>query len=130
MAAPPFPCILIVEDDPQLRELYRAVLTIEGFTLDLVADGLDALRRLDEGTPDLVVLDLALPRLSGHAVYQEIAANARTRHIPIVVVTADPGKLVESESLCILRKPVDPDILLATVRRCLARRAGQPRQLF
>ena len=129
MPAPPFPR-LIVEDDPQVRELYRAVLTMEGFTIDLVADGLDALRRLDEGAPDLVVLDLALPRLSGHAVYEEIAADARMRHIPIVVATADPGNLIESENLCILRKPIDPDILLATVRRCLAKRAGQPRQPF
>ena len=126
MPARLFPCILVVEDDPQLRELYRATLTIEGFEVDLVADGLDALRRLDAGTPDLVVLDLALPRLSGHAVYQEILANARTRHVPIVVATADPGDLVDSENLCILRKPIDPDILVATVQRCLHRR-GQPR---
>jgi len=122
-----FPYILIVEDDPQLRELYRATLTIEGFNVDLVADGLAALQRIDERAPDLVVLDLALPRLSGHAVYQEIAANARTKHVPIVVATADPGDLVESENLCILRKPIDPDVLLATVRRCMARRVGQPR---
>jgi FixJ family two-component response regulator len=63
--------------------------------------------------------DLALPRLSGHAVQQEIAANAW--QLPVVVVTGDPGDLVETETVCILRKPVDPEALLSTVRRCLRR---------
>ena len=121
------PRILIVEDDHQLRELYRAMLTAEGFIVDVVTDGLNALWRLDESTPELVVLDLDLPRLSGHAVHQEIAANPRTRQTSIVVATADPGDLVENDNLCILRKPIDPAVMLATVHRCLRKSAVRSR---
>ena len=110
---------LIVEDDSQLRHLYRATLVLAGFDVDQVADGLDALRLIEEQPPDLVVLDLRLPGLDGVFVHQEIAAREQTRKIPIVVVTGDPGDLVERDNLCILRKPVDPDASLATVRRCL-----------
>lgn len=111
--------VLVVEDDPQLRHLYRATLSVAGFDVDYVGDGLEALRLIDAHPPDLVVLDLGLPRLDGVFVQQEIAANSSTRHIPIVVVTGDPGDLVEAENLCILRKPIDPEALLSTVRQCL-----------
>ena len=61
--------ILVVEDDPALRTFYRSALMIAGYTVVSAEDGIDALRRLDEGlTPDLVVLDVALPRLSGRDV--------------------------------------------------------------
>lgn len=120
--------ILVVEDDPQLRNLYRATLAFAGVDVDYVGDGLDALRVIDANPPDLVVLDLNLPRLGGVFVQQEIAANNRTRHIPIVVVTGDPGELVEAENLCILRKPIDPEALVSIVRRCLRKsnRIGCP----
>lgn len=120
------PRILIVEDDQQLRYLYRATLVLAAFDVDHVADGLDALRLIEEQPPDLIVLDLRLPRLDGVFVQQEIAARQHTREIPVVVVTGDPGDLVERENLCILRKPVDPDALLATVRRCLRNKRPRP----
>jgi DNA-binding response OmpR family regulator len=111
--------ILVVEDDAALRRLYRAALTVSGYDVIPVGDGVEALRQLDEDLPDLVVLDLALPRLSGRDVQEEIAANVHLRHIPVLVVTADPGDLVESANVCILRKPVDPAALGAAVDRCL-----------
>src|SRR5688572_27634904 len=90
--------ILVVEDDPNLRYQYRSVLTLEGFAVDAVADGLDALQHLElEDLPDLVVLDLGLISVSGRSVQEDIAARARTRHIPVLVVTGDPGDLAESE---------------------------------
>jgi CheY-like chemotaxis protein len=62
------------------------------------ADGIEALYQLDSELPDLVVLDLGLPRLSGRDVQQDIFANPRTRHIPILVVTGDPGSRSVRES--------------------------------
>ena len=61
--------ILIVEDDQSLARMYRTALTFEGFDVAIATDGLSALRRIDEQTPDLVVLDLHLPRLRGEAVF-------------------------------------------------------------
>jgi DNA-binding response OmpR family regulator len=113
--------ILIVEDDPGLRYVYRAALSVSGYDVICAGDGIEALYQLDADLPDLVVLDLALPRLSGRDVQREISANARYRHIPILVVTGDPGDLVESDHLCIMRKPVELAALSDAVDRCLRR---------
>jgi CheY-like chemotaxis protein len=111
--------ILIVEDDEDLRRLFRTALALTGYDVIEAGDGLEALRRIDQSHPDLVVLDLLLPLISGLVVQQEIAAQAVTRQIPIVVIT---GSMMASEDLdvaCFLRKPVSPDQLIDTVRTCL-----------
>ncbi len=114
--------ILIVEDDGDLRRLYRLTLSLAGYVVQEAADGMEALRRLDLQPPDLVVLDLVLPTISGFVVRQEIAAHAHTRNIPIVVVTGTSMEIPDVP--CVLRKPVSPEQLLETVRECLA--AGAP----
>ena len=111
--------ILVVEDDDELRQYYRQALTFAGFEVEQARDGLSALYRIDADPPDLVVLDLGLPKVSGLTVQQEVAANALTRHIPIVVVTGSPADLDELKVPCILRKPVRGDQLVDAVRRCL-----------
>jgi DNA-binding response OmpR family regulator len=116
--------ILVVEDDAGLRRLYRTALTLAGFDVDEAADGLDALRRLDHRRPDLVVLDIGLPALSGIAVLQEITAHAYTRQIAVVVVTGTAMSLDHLDVACVLRKPVEPEELVRTVRHCLS--AGAP----
>ncbi|HEX2342090.1 MAG TPA: response regulator [Vicinamibacterales bacterium] len=119
--------ILVVEDDADLRTLYSSALRVAGYEVESVADGLDALYHLDSELPALVVLDIGLPRISGRTVYEEIASQSRTRRIPIVVVTGDPGDLREKKWLCILRKPVDLDALVTTVQDCLERAASRRR---
>ena len=116
--------ILIVEDDEDLRRLFRTALSLEGFTFVEAGDGMDALRWIDHSPPDLVVLDLLLPRISGLVVQQEIAAQAVTRHIPVVVITGSTLEVEELEVACFLRKPVSPDRLVEAVRKCLA--TGRP----
>lgn len=114
------PRILIVEDDSTLRGFYRSVLTIEGFDVASVADGYAALQQIDADPPDLIVLDLDLPLVSGRSVQQEVAAHAETAAIPIVVVTGTEVPTVQpSDVACLLRKPVDAQVLVETVRRCL-----------
>jgi DNA-binding response OmpR family regulator len=116
--------ILIVEDDPDLRRLWRLALTLEGFDVTEAADGLDALRLIEEDPPALLVLDLGLPRLSGQAVRQEIAAHAVTRDLPIIVVTGSGEDLDHLSVPCVLRKPFSPEHLVQTVRSCI--RTGAP----
>ncbi len=89
--------VLVVEDDADVRSLFRAALTIAGFQVTVVADGLDALRRIDSDPPSLVVLDLGLPSISGAVVRQELAAYEHTRNIPVVIVTGSPEKAQMSE---------------------------------
>jgi two-component system response regulator MprA len=111
--------VLIVEDDVQLRRMYRMTLALAGYEVEDVPDGLEALRRIDQRPPDLVVLDLLLPALSGMAVRQEIAAHAHTRRIPIVLMTG-PEFDVPDDAPCVLRKPISPEDLVRAVQTCLA----------
>jgi CheY-like chemotaxis protein len=113
--------VLVVEDDPQLRELHRTVLRDAGYAVVAVEDGLDALRYLEShAAPSAVVLDLALPRLGGHDVQREMAANGLTA--PIIVVTGDPGTINENDFACVLRKPVTPAGLVRAVDNCIRQR--------
>ena len=112
--------VLIVEDDPELRALYRAMLQMEGFTVVGVEDGVDALRHIEIDPPDAVVLDLGLPRLGGRDVHREIRGRIEMRGIPIVIVTGEPiDDLDPKDFACILRKPLDPQSLVSAVRDCL-----------
>jgi two-component system, sensor histidine kinase and response regulator len=113
--------ILIVEDDDDLRRLFRTTLTLAGYAVFEADNGLDALRRIDHSPPDLVVLDLMLPTISGFAVQQEISAQSYTSHIPIIVITGSAIELTGVNVACVLRKPIEPDELLAAVRNCLAK---------
>ena len=98
--------ILVVEDDPELRHLYWQALTFEGFHVMTAEDGITALDCLSHTRPDVVVLDLNVPRLSGAQIYREIMANPETRTIPVIVVTgADPADVV-SQATALFRKPV------------------------
>jgi two-component system sensor histidine kinase/response regulator len=112
--------ILVVEDDEDLRRLFRTALALAAYDVIEAGDGLEALRWIDQSPPDLVVLDLLLPRISGMVVQQEIAAQAVTRQIPIVVITGSTMAAEEFDVACFLRKPVSPDQLIDTVRSCLA----------
>lgn len=118
--------VLVVEDDDDLRRMYRAALTFGGFEVFEANDGMTALNFLDtERLPDLVLLDLMLPHVNGHLVYQEIVARADLRHVPVVIVTASAEAI---DAPCVLRKPVTPERLVETVRRCIASGAvGVPR---
>lgn len=112
--------ILIVEDDTDLRRMFGTWLRLDGFDVHEAGDGLEALRLIEAHPPHAIVLDLGLPLISGQVVAQEVAANARMRDIPVIVVTAQPGSHSELNVACVLTKPVLPDHLVDVVRRCLA----------
>ena len=116
--------VLVVEDDPALRRMYRTALGFGGFNVIEADDGLSALHLLEQRSPDLVVLDLMLPTVSGLIVQQEIAAHAHIRNIPVVIVTGSEMSLDHIDVPCVLRKPVSPDRLVDAVRSCLS--AGAP----
>jgi two-component system OmpR family response regulator len=118
--------VLIVEDDQELRHLYRATLMLAGYDVREARGGFEALRQLDSHSPDAVVLDLLLPGIDGFTVRQELAAHARTRTIPIVVVTGVLENLDRLDVACVLTKPVSPERLLIAVRGCLSTAAARP----
>ena len=105
--------VLVVEDDSALRGLYRQELVNSGYLVTAVADGVDALKRIDEGlVPDVVVLDLALPTVSGLDVYRELKTHASTRNVPVIVVTGtDTRDLDPTRFAFVFRKPVQAETL-------------------
>ena len=117
--------VLVVEDDPPTRTLYREALAHASYNVIAVEDGLDALRRIAEARPDAVVLDLMLPRVGGWDVYKELRGNPATAHIPVVIVTgSDTRDLEPAASRYFLRKPVSPDTLCAVVDRAVRGRSS------
>lgn len=118
--------ILVVEDDTDLRRMFCTALELAGFDVREAPNGYEAIHSVDRQPPDLIVLDLLLPGFGGLSVQQEIAERAVTRLIPIVIVTGSHRDLAHLSVACVLRKPVDPDELVATVKRCLAEAAAGP----
>jgi DNA-binding response OmpR family regulator len=111
--------ILVVEDDPDLRALYRTTLRSAGYAVFAVDDGIDALEYVEQTVPSAVVLDLGLPRLDGRDVQRELAAQRHTQRIPIIVVTGQTENINEDDFACVLHKPIDPDALVSAVHNCL-----------
>ena len=111
--------ILVVEDDPDLRNLYRLVLKQAGYAVIDVEDGVAALRALEGTRPAAVVLDLALPGLDGRDLHREMKAHHQTKDIPVIVVSGhDTSDLQESEFACIFKKPLNLDTLLSAIEDC------------
>jgi CheY-like chemotaxis protein len=112
--------ILVVEDDPALRELYRSSLRAAGYAVVGVEDGQEALKLVHVGKPRAVVLDLGLPRLSGREVSKQLRSDATTEHIPVMIVTgSDTSDLDPSHFACVLKKPISPDDLVEAVQKCV-----------
>ena len=114
--------IMLVEDDAWIRTFLRDVLSDAGFQVSEAADGRTALRMCRENPPDLVLLDLAMPELTGREVLQELRRSRRTRHVPVLVISAYTLVLSREEAqgvAGVLRKPLVVDELLEEIRRVL-----------
>src|SRR3982751_3828063 len=121
--------VLIVEDDDDLRGLFKMAMALEGFAVQEARDGLEALRRLDVEVPAAIVLDLILPNVNGAEFLEELRSQVHTRDIPVVVVTANSDSLPPHVPVaCILHKPVHGSELVRSVRRCMAASMERPAQ--
>ena len=121
--------ILIVDDDPELRELLRGYLGGNGYEVDAAEDGAAMRRKMAAAAPDLVILDLMLPGEDGLALCREVRAAPATAALPILMLTArgeDTDRIVGLEMGAddYLPKPFNPRELLARIRSIL-RRAGE-----
>ena len=118
------PLLLVVEDDRALRELYRVALMLSDYAVHCCDDGLDALQYLETERPDLIVLDLNLPRVPGRMIYDELRSHARMRSIPVIVVTGmEPAPHLPGATVLI--KPVPADELLGAIEAHLGPRGRQ-----
>lgn len=120
--------ILVVEDEAALAMLLRYNLEKQGFRVEEASDGQEALNRLSEAPPDLVLLDWMLPSLSGLEVCRQIRRRSTTRDLPVIMVTArtddqDTVRGLNTGADDYITKPFNMDALLARVR-ALLRRSG------
>jgi two-component system phosphate regulon response regulator PhoB len=122
--------ILVVDDEEDLLELVNYNLSREGFRVECVATGEAALKAARKNLPDLIVLDLLLPSVDGLEICRRLKADDKTRHIPIIMLTA---KSAESDMVSGLElgaddymtKPFSPRVLLARIKAILRRKAKQ-----
>ena len=122
------PVILVVEDEAPLLTLLRYNLEKQGFRVEEAADGQEALLRVAETQPDLILLDWMLPALSGLEVCRQIRRRPATRDLPIIMVTArtedqDAVRALDMGADDYIAKPYAMEALLARIR-ALLRRAG------
>lgn len=115
--------VLVVDDDPSIRRMIVAALRRDGYTFLEAPNGRDALDLMREQQPDVVVLDLMMPILSGWDVLRERQQDADLSRIPVIVVSAnrDPDVAVAvNAGICaFLPKPFDIGALSALVRSCM-----------
>ncbi len=116
--------VLIIEDHPDTRDVFRTILEHHGYEVREAGDGEEGLEKLKGDPPDLVVLDLGLPKMDGWEVAREARSDPATASVPILLVTAyaDPEAQRRARSLeldTFLRKPLNPMILVRTVQDLL-----------
>lgn len=114
--------VLIVEDDAPIREGVVELLTGEGYLTSEAQDGLEALRLAREHRPDLILLDLLMPAVTGWEFLAEHARDPTLTPIPVIVISAlSPERLHEVEQVAeVISKPFELDTLLEAVARRLA----------
>jgi len=123
--------VLVVDDDPDIRVVSMNVLEENGFTPIEAGNGEEGLKLVKKEKPDLVILDVMMPRHSGVRLYREIKTDAALKHIPVIMLsgiaknaflrsqkalTEFGGKPVP-EPDAYLEKPVDPEVLKETVNK-------------
>ncbi len=123
--------VLIIDDDEAVRELLTFLVTKEGFRAECAIDGEDGLQKAERLSPDLIILDLMMPRYGGFEVLRQLQAGDLSR-IPIVVVTGrytdrSTAELIRQESNVadFLEKPLKPNVLGATLERLLKPRTPE-----
>ena len=85
------PHVLVVDDSPTVRKLISGKLEKSGHHVVCAVDGVDALVKLEEGMPDLVLLDITMPRMDGYEVCKQIRASAEGKNLPVVMISGKDG---------------------------------------
>ena len=129
------PLVLVVEDYQDAREMYAAYLSFSGYRVAEATNGVEAIEKTMELLPDIILMDLALPRMDGWEATRRLKLDERTKHIPIVALTghalagyAEGARQAGCDAF--VTKPCLPDALVAEIQRMLSAKseAGSARK--
>jgi CheY-like chemotaxis protein len=120
------PLVLVVEDYQDAREMYAAYLQFSGFDVAEATNGVEAIEKAQTLMPDIVLMDLALPRMDGWEATRRLKSDERTKNIPVVALTghalaghAEGARQAGCDAF--VTKPCLPDALVAEIKRLLDR---------
>ena len=120
------PLVLVVEDYQDAREMYAAYLAFSGYRVAEATNGIEAIDKTVELMPDIILMDLALPRMDGWEATRRLKLDERTKHIPIVALTghalaghAEGARQAGCDAF--VTKPCLPDALVAEIQRMLSK---------
>ena len=116
--------ILVVDDDPQITTLLQFILRKDDYAPRVVNNGEDALRAIQEKKPDLVILDVMMPGMSGYEVCEKIKSDEKTSDIPVIMLTAldmgkDFEKALEKKADWFITKPFETEHVLKRIQYLL-----------
>ena len=127
------PTALVVDDEADARAFVRAILETEGYEVAEAADGEEALKHARALVPDLMVLDISMPKLNGLAVFGELTKEPETRDIKVIMLTGvgdnigmsysaeDMGWVFGKEPAAYVEKPVSPEVFLNVLKKVTAK---------
>ncbi len=121
--------LLLVDDEPGLREAVQAYLEDSGFTVDVAANAQEGWQQLELHSPDLVISDIMMPQVNGYQFLEQLRQDLRFRELPVIFLTAkgmtkDRIQGYQARVDAYLPKPFDPDELVAIIENILERRAS------
>ena len=118
------PLVLLVDDSEDNREVYAQYLALSGFRVEIAVDGVEAVEKASSLRPDVIVMDLAMPRLDGWEATRRIKAAPATSQTPVIALTGNADsdskrRTLEAGCSGYLTKPCLPDVLVSEIRRLL-----------
>ncbi len=113
--------VLVVDDEPHVRILLKSRLEANGFSVATAYGGMQALEKVKEEKPDLILLDIVMPDLNGYEVAKQLKADPETAKIPIIIFTASNVRELEEQCRTlgvdyVIMKPFSPEVMLGMVK--------------
>lgn len=112
--------ILVIDDEQDVRDFLSDLLGDQGYSVRLAEDGVQAMEMIKEETPDLILLDLMMPRETGTDFYRQIHRKKEFESVPVIVISGLPGRYVAvGKSVPVFDKPIDEAKLLEKVKKTI-----------
>ena len=119
--------ILIAEDEPDIRDLITFTLGFAGYEVVAASNGEEAVKLAFEVIPDLIIMDVRMPRMTGYEACEQIKADSRTKHIPVIFLSAKGQEAeiqtgLQAGAVEYLLKPFAPDQLTSRIQAILSKK--------